>query len=215
MLPARVLTLALCLFIVFLNLADGTSFGALFRTAVMTGLRLGELLGLTWRDINLSNGQINVNKQMPTRYVKGLPRKATAVKTAAGNRVLPIGNTLLQDLQRHYESQREHIAFMGSSWKDQNLVFPSSIGTPLQPYCPQKTCKRIFAAIGLDDSFTFHNLRHTAASIMLKNGMSLVEVSKYLGHSSPVITAQVYAHVMPGGLEKAMDIFDRVVPGKA
>ena len=103
---------------------------------------------------------------------------------------------------------------MGSSWKDQNLVFPSSIGTPLQPNYPQKTCKRIFAEIGLDDSFTFHNLRHTAASIMLKNGMSLVEVSKYLGHSSPVITAQIYAHVMPGGLEKAMAIFDRVVPGK-
>lgn len=82
-------------------------------------------------------------------------------------------------------------------------MFPSSIGTPLQPYYPQKTNKQMFAAIGLDDDFTFHNLRHTATSIMLKNGMSLVEISKYLGHSSPVITAQIYVHVIPGGLEKS------------
>ena len=102
------------------------------------------------------------------------------------------------DLQRHYDSQKVHIAFMGRAWKNQDLVFPSNIGTPLQAGYPEQTCKQIFAAIGLNESFTFHNLRHTAASIMLNNGMSLVEVSKYLGHSSPTVTAEIYAHVMPG-----------------
>jgi integrase len=201
--------------IAFLNLADETSFGMLLRTAVMTGMRLGELLGLTWRDVNFAEGKIHVNKQIPTRHVKGVSREATETKTESGNRILPVGKSLLEDIQKHYKSQRAHIVFMGSSWKDQNLVFPSSIGTPLQAGYPQKTSKRIYAAIGLDDSFTFHNLRHTAASIMLKNGMSLVEVSKYLGHSSPSITAEIYAHVMPGGLEKAMGIFDSVIPSKA
>ena len=198
----------------FLNLADETSFGMLLRTAVMTGMRLGELLGLTWRDVNFAEGKILVNKQIPTRHVKGVPRVATPTKTDAGNRILPVGKVLLQNLQRHYELQRAHITFKGSSWKDQNLVFPSNIGTPLQAGYPEKTCKLIFTEIRLDDSFTLHNLRHTAASIMLKNGMSLVEVSKYLGHSSPSITAEIYAHVMPGGLEKAMDIFDNVIPSK-
>jgi integrase len=200
--------------ITFLNLADETSFGMLLRTAVMTGLRLGELLGLTWRDVNFMTGKIHVNKQIPTRHVKGVPREATATKTNAGNRILPAANNLLKDLQRHYEAQRKHIAFKGSTWKDQNLVFPSNIGTPLQAGYPEKTCKQIFATIGLDDSFTFHNLRHTAASIMLNNGMSLVDVSKYLGHSSPTITAQIYAHVMPGGLEKAVGIFDNMASPK-
>lgn len=201
--------------IVFLNLADETSFGMLLQTAVMTGMRLGELLGLTWRDVNFAIEKIHVNKQIPTRHVKGVPRDATKTKTDAGNRILPVGNNLLEDLQKHYKLQREHIALMGNSWKDHNLVFPSSIGTPLQAGYPEKTCKRIYATIGLDDSFTFHNLRHTSASIMLKNGMSLVEVSKYLGHASPVITAQIYAHVIPGGLEKAMSVFDRLIPSKA
>jgi integrase len=201
--------------VAFLNLADETSFGMLFRTAGMTGLRLGELLGLTWRDVNFAKGKIHVNKQIPTRHVKGTKRAATETKTDAGNRILPVGNILMRDLQRHYDSQKVHIAFMGSSWKDQDLVFPSKIGTPLQAGYPEKTCKQIFAAIGLNESFTFHNLRHTAASIMLNNGMSLVEVSKYLGHSSPTVTAEIYAHVMPGGLEKAMSVFDKVVPSKA
>lgn len=93
---------------------------------------------------------------------------------------------------------------MGSSWKDQNLVFPSVRGTPLQAGYPEKACKQIFATIGLDNSFTFHNLRHTVASIMLNNGTSLVEVSKYLGHSSPTITAEIYAHVMPGDWRKRL-----------
>ncbi len=200
--------------VAFLNLADETKFGMLFRTAVTTGMRLGELLGLTWRDINFEKGKIQVNKQIPTRHLKGMRREAMETKTESGNRILPVGSLLL-DLQLHFELQRKHITFMGSSWKDQNLVFPSGRGTPLQAGYPQKACKQIFATIGLDNSFTFHNLRHTAASIMLNNGMSLVEVSKYLGHSSPTITAEIYAHVMPGGLEKAIGVFDKVIPTKA
>lgn len=199
--------------VAFLNLADETKYGMLFRTAITTGMRLGELLGLTWRDINFERGKIQVNKQIPTRHLKGMQREVTETKTEAGNRILPVGS-LLQDLQLHFELQRKHITFMGSSWKDQNLVFPSSRGTPLQAGYPEKACKQIFAVIGLDNSFTFHNLRHTAASIMLNNGMSLVEVSKYLGHSSPTITAEIYAHVMPGGLEKAIGVFDKVIPTK-
>lgn len=112
----------------------------------------------------------------------------------------------------HFKLQRKHITFLGSSRKDQKLVFPSSRGTPLQADYPEKACKQIFAMIGLDNSFTFHNLRHTATSIMLNNGMSMVEVSKkYLGHASPTITAKLYAHVMPVGLEKAIGVFDKLI----
>ncbi len=200
--------------VAFLELADKTAFWMLFRTALATGMRLGELLGLTWRDIDFSKGTINVNKQIPTRHIKGIPREVTETKSDAGVRILPIGSRLLENLHQYYRSQEEHIVFVGSSWKDQNLVFSSSIGTPLEAGRPEKACKKIYAAIGLDNSFTFHNLRHTAASIMMSNGMSLVEVSKYLGHSSPVITAQIYIHLIPGGLEKAIDVFDRVLPRK-
>ena len=133
---------------------------------------------------------INTFLQRP----KGVQREVTKIET--GNRVLPVGS-LLQDLQLHFKLQRKHITFLGSPRKDQKLVFPSSRGTPLQADYPEKACKQIFTIIGLDNSFTFHNLRHTATSIMLNNGMFMVEVSKkYLGHSSPTITAELYAHVI-------------------
>lgn len=159
-------------------------------------------------------GCVSVNKQIPTRHIKGMPRVATKTKTESGNCILPVGRSLLNDLENHRSSQRKHITFIGRSWKDQDLVFPSSIGTPLQPGYPEKTCKRIFASLGLGSDFTFHNLRHTVASIMLKNGMSLIEASRYLGHASPSITAEIYAHVMPGGLEKATVIFDGLISSR-
>lgn len=196
----------------FLKLSDETSFRALFRTAISTGMRLGELLGLTWRDVDFAKGRILINKQIPTRHIKGVLREAAETKTESGNRTLPVSKKLLNELMQHSTSQKERVLFMGSAWKDHNLVFPSSIGTPLQPGYPEKTCKQIFAAIGLNDSFTFHNLRHTAASIMLNNNMSIVEVSKYLGHSSPAITAHIYAHLIAGGLEKAVSVFDNAIP---
>lgn len=198
----------------FLAYGDATPYSVLLRTALVTGMRLGELLGLTWRDIDFENGLISVNKQIPTRHVKGVPRVASKTKTESGNRTLPIGRSLLKDLEDHRTSLQRQIILMGKSWKNQDLVFPSSIGTPLQPGYPEKTCKEIFANIGLGNDFTFHNLRHTAASIMLKNGMSLVEASRYLGHASPSITAEIYAHVMPGGLEKATVIFDGLISSK-
>lgn len=198
--------------VAFLMLTDKTEFGVFFRTALSTGMRLGELLALTWRDVDFFKGVIHVNKQIPTRHVTGQPRIATLTKTDAGNRILPVGQKLLEDLGKHREVQNRHIAFMASAWKNQDLIFPSSIGTPLEAGRPQKLCKKIYSAIGLDGTFTFHNLRHTAASIMLSNGMSLVEVSRYLGHASPAITAEIYAHLTPGGLEKAIPVFDKILP---
>ena len=171
-------------------------------------MRLGELLGLTWRDIDFVLGTIQVNKQILTKHIKGRPREATMPKTVAGVRIPPVGKNLLEVLNVTRNCNSEHIAFMGSSWHDQGLVFPSRIALS-EAGRPQKACKKIFQRIGLNDSFTFHNLRHTAASIMLANGMSLVEVSRYLGHSSPVITAKIYSHLLPGGLDKAKTVFDQ------
>lgn len=194
----------------FLRLAEQNykAYLILFRVALGTGMRLGELLGLTWRAVDFSKGAISVFQQIPARHVKGEKRVPDSPKTDFGIRTLPLGSTLLKHLEVYRLAQQAQISLAGSAWQTFDYVFTSSIGTPLQPGLLQKSAKNIFRMMGLPDSFTFHNLRHTAASIMLNGNMSLVEVSRYLGHSSPAITAQIYAHLIPGGLEKARDIQD-------
>ena len=195
----------------FQQLAEQTPYLTLFKVALGTGMRLGELLGLTWRAIDFSQGTILVFQQIPTRHVKGEKREPDKPKTDYGIRTLPVGKAILKQLEEYRLLQQEQMAMAGSRWKGLDFVFTSSIGTPLQPGLLQKSAKWIFREIGLPGSFTFHNLRHTAASIMLNSGMSLVEVSRYLGHSSPSITAQIYAHLIPGGLEKARSIQDDLI----
>lgn len=192
----------------FLKFAEQTPYAMLFKVALYTGMRLGELLGLTWRAIDFSQGTLHVFQQIRTRHIKGSDRLPDRPKTESGVRFLPLGKDLLSDLKEFYSCQQIQIHKAGSSWKNLDYVFPSSVGTPLQPGLLQKSAKQIFNAMKLPNSFTFHNLRHTAASIMLSDGMALTEVSRYLGHSSPAITAQIYAHLIPGGLEKARNIQD-------
>jgi integrase len=194
----------------FLKLAEKTPYAVLFKLALYTGMRLGELLGLTWRAINFSEGTIHVFQQIRTRHIKGSDRLPDRPKTESGVRFLPLGEDLWESLKEFYSLQQIQIHKAGSSWKKLDYVFASSVGTPLQPGLLQKAVKKTFHSMNLPNSFTFHNLRHTAASIMLSDGMALTEVSGYLGHSSPAITAQIYAHLIPGGLEKARKIQDKL-----
>jgi integrase len=197
----------------FLEMTKDSRLNVLFLAAVTTGMRLGELLGLRWRDINFSDGLIHVNGQIRSRHIKGKTRQIIETKSEAGNRVLPVGEKMIEDLKRHYDAQKKHKALMAASWTENDLVFPSSVGTPLQPGYAQKGVKAIFAEIGLSNDFTFHALRHTAASFMIHHGMSLIEVSRYLGHSSPVITMKYYGHLVAGGLERARQIQDIGIMG--
>lgn len=203
----------------FLRIGDQTPYAMLYRVALSTGMRLGELLGLTWRAVDFNRGTIYVYQQIPTRCVTGEKREPVRPKTEAGIRLLPIGENLLRELKHYHDEQMEKASMGQPTLKNLVYVFPSKVGTPLEAGLVQKRAKKIFRQLGLPDSFTFHNLRHTAASLMLSNGMSLIEVSRYLGHSNPTITAQIYAHLTPGGLEKARGIQDalsrRTIPENA
>ena len=193
----------------FLRLADQTPYAMLYRVALSTGMRLGELLGLTWRAVDFKRGTIYVYQQIPTRSLIGEKREPVKPKTEAGIRLLPIGEKLMGQLREYHQVQLAR-SDSGTSASKLIYVFASRYGTPLEPGLVQKKAKGIFRQLGLPNSFTFHNLRHTAASLMLSNGMSLIEVSRYLGHSSPTITAQIYAHLTPGGLEKARSMQDAI-----
>jgi integrase len=185
-----------------LAVVEGHRWGALYRLAINLGMREGELLGLTWPAIDFERGTIRIFQQLRRVKVKDDPGGARVfvlqtTKTKAGGRTLKLDDDLLDVLRSHQAQQAEEQTVLGENWKDPwgNLVFTSETGAPIHASCLLDHFRAMLKAAQLP-TIRFHDLRHTAATLMLANGVPLVTVSKILGHSSPAVTAQIYAHAL-------------------
>lgn len=171
----------------------------LYRLAVNLGLREGELLGLTWDAINLEKGAIHVYRQLKrVRAVAGGAKTflLQTTKTPASDRVLDLDADLVALLRAHRKNQMEERLISGKRWKDtMGLVFVTETGAPIHSSNLLKHFRNVLGAAGLPQ-IRFHDLRHTAATLMLDENVPIVTVSKILGHSSPAVTAKIYAHAL-------------------
>jgi integrase len=185
-----------------LAVVEGHRWGALYRLAINLGMREGELLGLTWPAIDFERGTIRIFQQLRRVKIKDHPAGVRGfvlqtTKTKAGERTLKLDDDLLDVLRNHQAQQAEERTALGEQWKDPwgTLVFTSETGAPIHASCLLDHLRSTLKAAGLA-SIRFHDLRHTAATLMLADGVPLVIVSKILGHSSPAVTAQIYAHAL-------------------
>ena len=167
---------------------------ALFHLAIKTGMRQGEIFGLKWSDIDWLRGRVRVQRQ--AQRVKGQGKLFVPPKTKAGRRSIPIGSEMLLLLRKHREKQVVTKIFSGQDWHELNLVFPTRNGKPLSESNLLKEYKMLLEACGLP-KLRFHDLRHTAASIMLNRGIPPFVVSRILGHSKPSTTMDIYGHLIP------------------
>ena len=94
-----------------------------------------------------------------------------------------------------------------NDWQENDMIFPSLVGTPTSRRNLHKFFKRLLKKSGLPD-IRFHDLRHTAATLMLKNNIPLIVVSRRLGHSRPSITLDIYGHYLPGMQEEVASLMD-------
>lgn len=189
----------------FLVTAIGSPFEALYHLAVKTGMRQGELLGLKWSDLQWGSGRLNIRRQL--QDVRGQGCIFQEPKTRSGRRTIQLGEGTLHALRLHRERQRLQMAVAGQRWQDNDLIFPSSVGTPLNPSNLRLDFNRVIKLAGVP-KVRFHDLRHTAASLMLNNGIPVIVVSKILGHSKPSITLDIYGHLyneMQGEASRLMD----------
>ena len=181
-----------------LEVVDGHRLAALYRLAINLGMRQGEILGLTWDALDLDAGTIHVYRQL-RRVRNGKETREFVLqttKTKAGERLLQLDEDLVMILREHRRVQQEEAALRRKQWKNVlNLVFVTETGAPIHISDLTKHFKSALKRAGLP-IIRFHDLRHTAATLMLANGVSLVTVSKILGHSSPAITATIYAHAL-------------------
>lgn len=167
------------------------AYRALIATALFTGMRHSELLGLIWDDVTLAGDSICVRAQL-SRARRGHPAKRVAPKTRSAVRQIPLAPQLAVVLREHRTAAKFDAA---SDW-----VFATRNGTPLTQRNVQRSALgRAVHAAGLDRGaarMRFHDLRHTFAShLIIDVGLDVVQVSRMLGHANVGTTLDVYAHL--------------------
>jgi integrase len=187
-----------------LNAAAGNRFEALYTVALALGLREGEVLGLRWRDINMEQHTLRV-AQTVQRIKGGLSLEPP--KTERSARLLPLPVFVERTLARHAEGQARERQEAGEAWKDHGLVFPSVIGTPLDPRNLLRQFKELLVEAGLPE-MRFHDLRHSCATTLIAQGVHPRVVQEILGHSQISTTMNVYGHVLDATRRLAADAMD-------
>ena len=185
---------------------------ALFVLALATGMRRGELLGLKWQDINLDKGTLQVRRmlsRLPTQmgkengdlYVEAEP------KTKSSRRNIVIAGFALEALKEHRKRQNEMKRLAGDSWEEHDYVFCKALGQHLDPGGVLVQLKHWLEKAGLPDR-RFHDLRHSAATILLQARVQLKTVQELLGHSTIATTADIYSHVSSEMREEIVNKMD-------
>src|SRR5215204_2129704 len=166
----------------------------LYVLAWTTGMRQGELLGLKWSDVEFNAGTLAVRRAL--QWQRGVGLVFTEPKTARSRRKIHLSQTALTALQAHKDRQVFDRRIVAEAWIDNNLVFCNAVGEPLNPTNETKQFQRAVARAGLP-SMRFHDMRHTAATILLARGVHVKLVSEMLGHSTITLTLDTYSHVIP------------------
>jgi len=182
---------------------------ALWVLALSTGLRRGELLGLSWSDIDLERRQLRVTKALQRVTGKGLVLAETKTRMGRRSIILPIGT--VEALRRHRARQAGDRLIAGSAWSQSDFVFTSARGTPLDgDNMISRPFTRLLERGGLQ-AMRFHDLRHSCASLLLAQGVAPRVVMETLGHSRISVTLDTYTHVLPALQREAADAMDRAL----
>ena len=192
-------------------------YGTICMVALATGLRIGELTGLTWDDIDFGEHLIYVNRTLLYQKVYGEEENTYQIQTPKSEnsrRVVPMIPDVEKLLKKHRKDQMEHILRYGDNWTPlkgmENLVFTTRKGTPVQEVYIVKYLKRVTRRLNERESrmaeieerkpevfapITPHTLRHTFATRAFEHGMMPKTVQEILGHSNLSITMDLYTHV--------------------
>ncbi len=195
----------------FLEQVKGDRLEALYGVAIALGLRQSEAFGLRWHDVDLDRGLLTVRHQL--RVVDGEPMFVEP-KSRRSRRTVTLPAPVLALLKRHRTQQKvEQVE--SARWRDHQLVFCTPIGTPLDGSNVRKHFATHLAAADLP-AIRFHDLRHSAASLLAVRGVSQRVVMEILGHTQMATTSNVYTHITSDSMKEATDrMADLFEPRKA
>lgn len=193
-----------------LEAASGDRLEALYVLMLTSACRLGELLGLRWTAVDLDRGEMQITSAM--KDVQG-HRWSGQPKTPHSRRTIPLTPVAIASLKRHFLRQAEEKLAKGPDWNPTQLVFTTSTGTA---YSQTNFRKQQYIPIIEKARLPYirpHDLRHTAATLLLLEGVQPLVVSEMLGHASVAFTLQTYGHVQTEMRKPARDAMERLFGG--
>lgn len=198
----------------FLDYAKGNDYELIFVLGLSTGMRIGEIQALQWKDVDFKNMVINIDgtliKVDGKEYTKG------PTKTKSSKRSVPLLHEVAKKLREHRKEQLKYKLMLGAEWQQvaglEDLLFCTPIGRPLSRSVIYNAIDRIIEQINHDERikakeagrspevfehFSSHTMRHTFATRALENGIPPKVVQELLGHSTIKTTMDIYTHVLP------------------
>ena len=190
---------------IFLRQIKNHRLEALFTMAIVTGMRCGELLALRWQDIDLGDCRLQVKRTV--RYIKGYGHIESEPKTVKSRRQIRLPLFVVEVLLRHKVQQEEQRKESAGAWVERDSVFATAKGNYIALTTLRRALNSILKKAGLPH-LRFHDLRHSAATILLSRGTHPKVVQEILGHSQIAMTLDVYSHVLPSMQEDVTKRWD-------
>ncbi|MEE9136229.1 MAG: site-specific integrase, partial [Gammaproteobacteria bacterium] len=190
-----------------LEAAKGLRLYAPVMLAVTTGLRRGEVVGLKWSDIDLKEPALRVRRAIG--QVNG-KISVKPPKTEKSRRTVVLLNQTVRDLKRHLLQQKKARLQLGPTYNKDDWVFPTQLGEVWKPDSLTSAFRKFVARTG-SGPLRFQDLRHTHATLLLRDGIYVKVVSERLGHASVAVTLDTYAHVLPGMQGEAAARLDAIM----
>lgn len=195
----------------FVATAAQSHYGPIWFLIATTGMRRGEALGLRWRDVDWINTTMAI--QQANVMISGRMRRS-APKGSSSRRAIPISPDIMELLREHKVRQNERRLQLGDVWADNDLVFPSEVGTPVMASNLIREYRALTERAGVP-YITIHGIRHTFATLAITSGEDVKTLSDILGHSKTSITTDIYGHVMAHRKVELSHNLSRLVLGAA
>ncbi|UEL49191.1 tyrosine-type recombinase/integrase [Terrisporobacter hibernicus] len=200
----------------FVEAIKGHPLETLFLLALGTGLRLGELLGLKWQDIDFTEKNLKVNRSLQriTEITREGNRHSKIIeqtpKSKNSSRTIPLPDDVIKKLKLHKSLQNESKLLSGSLYSDNDYVFTNEIGYPIDDKKPGRNLKSILKKLNIEP-IKFHALRHTYATRLFEVNVSPKIVQMLMGHYDISITMDIYTHVMENQKVEAVEQLNQIL----
>lgn len=177
----------------FIEAVKGHRYEIVFLVTLFTGMRQGEILGLTWDCVDFTRGTLTINKQLQKTTTGGSVYLLVPTKNGKGRVIAPAPD-VMELLRIQKRRQAEWRLKAGPLWEDNNLVFTDELGGHFSHHTVYQNFKRVVSSIGFPD-VRFHDLRHSFAVASIRAGDDIKTVQSNLGHATAAFTLDVYGHV--------------------